>query len=136
MRILAGFLAVALVGGVAEAAPKKRPIVTDTYIEILSPIRFVGASPALASSSTRILDAIANTLRGNPSIRVMAVVGFGADTALDPTTLGLLRARTIVGELVRRGVEPQRLRAEGRAKPAHGTDLSPELIIVERASTP
>lgn len=135
MRILAGFLAVALLAGVAGAAPKKRPIVTDTYIEILSPIRFVGASPALAASSSKILDAVAATLRGNPSIRVMAVVGFGNDTALDPTTLGLLRARTIVAELVRRGVEPQRLRAEGRAKPAHGSDPAPELIIVDRAPT-
>jgi outer membrane protein OmpA-like peptidoglycan-associated protein len=133
MRVLAILLALT---GVAAAGPKPRRVVTDTQIEILSPIRFVGVSAQVTPQSTRILDAIAETLEGNPSIRLMAVVAFGNDSHVAPRVLGELRARALVSELVRRGVSPTRLRAVGRERPDRGTDPGPELLILERAPAP
>jgi hypothetical protein len=123
---------VALLCGIGWADSPRR-VVTETSIEIYDPIRFVGTSPEIAPSSTRMLDAIAATLNGNPSIRVMAVRAFGVDATRDQLVLGERRARAVVFELVRRGVAQARLRAQGAVRPDRGTDPGPELIILERA---
>ena len=121
-----------LLGGLATAGPRRR-VVVDTHIEILDPIRFVGTTPTIAASSTRMLDAMAETLNGNPSLRLLEIRAFGNDAPVDQLVLGERRARAIVSALVRRGVAPGRLRAAGAARPDHGNDPGPQVLILQRA---
>jgi outer membrane protein OmpA-like peptidoglycan-associated protein len=127
----------ALVGAVAGgAAAKGRVVVVDTSVEILEPVRFVGTTAELTPGALRTLDAVARTLAGNPSITKLEVIGFGSDLpgpALHQLALGERRARVIAGELVRRGVAPQRLRFGGEAQPRSGRDPIPVFLILERA---
>ena len=84
---------------VTKPEPKRgRVVVTDTYVEILDHVRFVGDT--IATPSLRTLDAIADTLIGNPSIQLVEV---------QHTTEA--RAQKIVDYLVGQGVEPERLTA-------------------------
>jgi hypothetical protein len=123
-------LTLALLGGQARA----RTVVTDTSIEILQPIQFVGTTSVIAPISTRMLDVIASTLTGNPSILLMEVRADGADAPFDQWMVGELRARAIVAPLVKRGVAPWRLRAAGIARPDPGSGRGPWLFILKRAS--
>ena len=128
MRVLV-FLVFAC--AVASANPGRR-VVTDTKIEILEPVRFVGTTATIAGTSTRMLDAIAETLKGNPSIRVMEVIAYGSDVPTDQVVLGTKRAKAVVEALVRRGVAAKRLRFSGEAR-ADTRDQGPRLLILERA---
>ena len=117
------------VGWFAEPARAVVPgkIVTDTRVEILDPIGFVGSTAQIADSSTPTLDALANTLNGNPSILVVEVDAYAASR-----DIAQARADTVVAALVARGIAPGRLLATG------GVDTSaqppaPELVIVKRA---
>jgi len=123
------FAILALLCGVAWG----RVVVTETTIEIYDPIRFIGTSATIATTSTRMLDAIAAMLKDNPSIRVLEIDAYGNDAPIDQLVLGERRARAVVFELVRRGVPAKRLRAVGGARPEHGNDPGPSLIIAERA---
>jgi len=100
-----------------------KTIVTDTEISILEPIRFVDSTDAIATASLPTIDAVAATFTGNPSLRLIEVHASGPDAAA-----GERRARAIVAELVRRGVEAGRLRVRGEAG-GEGTGFE----IVERA---
>ena len=101
-------------------------VVTDTTVEILDPIRFYAGSPTLDPRSTPILDAIAGTLTGNPSIRLVEVIAYGSDAV--PSL-----QQAVVGELIARGVESRRLRASGEAVPRQGMGPGPVFLILERA---
>ena len=109
------------------AAANPRRVVTSSSIEILDPITFVGATPAIAPSSKKIIDAIAQTLQSNPSIRLLEVRASGADASRDQWLLGQRRTFAIIGELVRRGISPARLQAGGQTP----GNPSPEFIIVK-----
>lgn len=109
-------------------------VVTDTHVEILDPIKFVPGSATLEITSIPMIDAIAQTLTGNPSIRRVAVQAFGADALASlQERLGATRAQMIVDQLIARGVEPKRLVAEGLAQPPAGTPNAPLFLILERA---
>jgi len=116
-----------------EPKPKVK-VVTDTKVEILDPIRFFAGSPTLDPRSTPILDAIAGTLTGNPSITLVEVIAYGADAVPSlQQSVAVARAQAVVGELIARGVESRRLRASGEVVPASGTGPGPTFLILERA---
>ncbi len=107
---------------------------TETSVEILDPIRFLPGSPALERTSIPMLDAVAHTLTGNPSIKRVAVQAFGADALASlQDRLADARAQRIVDELIARGVEPARLVADGSALPPAGQPNAPIFLILERA---
>lgn len=117
----------------ATTEQHKRTVVTDTHVEILDPIRFLAGSPTLDPRSTPILDAIASTLSGNPSIRLVEVHAYGADTlAQFQARVGADRAQAIVNALVARGVDQKRLLAAGSAAPPPGRSAIPVFEIVLR----
>ena len=77
MRWLFAASALALVLGIGIAtdvkdAPRGRVVITETEIEILDTVRFLGTD-TIATRSLRTLDALARTLEGNPSIRLVEV---------------------------------------------------------------
>jgi outer membrane protein OmpA-like peptidoglycan-associated protein len=106
---------------------------TDTHVEILDPIKFFVASPAIDPRSTPILDAVASTLTGNPSIKVVEVIAYGADAVPSlQQSVALARAQAVVAELVARGVDQKRLRASGEAVPTPGNGPGPTFLILKR----
>ena len=118
----------------ATVEREQKTVVTETHVEILDPIRFLAGSPTLDPRSTPILDAIASTLAGNPSIRLVEVHAYGADTlAQFQARVGADRAQAIINALVARGVDKKRLLAAGRATPPPGQSPIPVFEIVERA---
>ncbi len=118
----------------AQPAPERgRMVVTETQIDILDPIRFLTGSSALDPRSTPILDAIASTLTGNPSIKLVAVHAYGVDTLVQfRARVGAERAQAIVEQLVARGVARQRLLAQGEAAPPPGRSVGPTFEILDR----
>ncbi|MFT3698094.1 MAG: hypothetical protein QM831_33440 [Kofleriaceae bacterium] len=120
----------------ATAMARGHVVVTDTKVEILDDVHWIGTTTTPMVSAQRTFDAVASTLQGNPSIH-LEVVGFGSDlvrgNALMQAGLGKQRADVIVKELVRRGVDPTRLTASGEAKPHNGRlDPVPIFVIVTR----
>ncbi len=118
---------------VAEPPAPEVRVVTETSVEILDPIKFVPGSATFEVTSIPMLDAVARTLAGNPSIKRVAVQAFGADTlAAFQAKLGATRAQAIVDALVARGIAPTRLIAEGDAQPPAGQPNAPSFLILER----
>ena len=114
-------------------APKPRKVVTDTQIEILDPIRFVGQTAQIELASLRTLDAVAETLDGNPSILVIEVHAYGAAGAPEfQQRMGDARANAIVAELVKRKIAPDRLRPVGEATAATPGGAQVVFIIAKR----
>ncbi len=114
-----------------------RVVVVETSIEILDNIEFVPATARLVRSADRTLDAVASTLTNNPSITKVAVQAYGYDLNakhVAQVALGELRARVVVTALVKRGVSPLRLRAQGFAAPANHKDPKVSFLLVTRAS--
>jgi hypothetical protein len=75
---------------------KRRVVVVDTSVEILDHVTFVGDT--ISTRSLRVLDAIADTLEGNPAIALVEV---------QATTTA--RAQACVDYLVGQGIAPERL---------------------------
>ncbi len=118
-----------------DGCPDGRLIVTETEIEILPAIKFDGLTTTVVPEAEKTLDAMAATLAGNPSIQVVEVQGFGDDG--DPKyqqVIGLQRARSIVEQLVKRGIDPKRLRSRGIARPPSGQDNRPVFEILQRTN--
>lgn len=108
-------------------------VTTDTHVDILDPIKFFVASPAIDPISTPILDAVASTLTGNPSIQVVEVIAYGADAVPSlQQSVALARAEAVVAALVARGVDQKRLRASGEAVPTQGNGPGPTFLILKR----
>jgi len=113
--------------------PRGRTVVTDTQVEILDPIRFLTGSATIDPRSTPILDAIATTMTGNPSIQLVAVHAYGADALVQfQGRIGAERAQAIVEQLVARGVARTRLVAQGEAAPPPGGSMGPAFEILKR----
>jgi hypothetical protein len=87
-----------------------RMVVTDTSIELLPKVRFIGAN--LAPESHAILDAVAHTMTGNPSIELMEI-----DAAAPNQVLADQRARIVASYLVGAGVLATRLSPVGVVGP-------------------
>ena len=120
-------------GGAAHPQDKPGRVVTsETDIEILDPISFTGEAE-LAPSSHRALDAIAETLDGNPSIKrveVLVHVADGDEAARQQ--IADRRAQAVVDYLVGRKVAAARLTARGVTTPAADPKHTVELNILER----
>ena len=123
-----------LLGGLAHA---ERRVITETSIEIMGPIRFEGATARLARqrSTQHMLDAVAATFNGNPSITLVEVRAYGADAKFQRGLLGSQRARAIVAALVQRGVDKKRLVPRGFGAPRPGESAHPAFLILARESS-
>jgi outer membrane protein OmpA-like peptidoglycan-associated protein len=123
--------ALALVLGAAPTA--RRTVVTSTSVEIIEPLVFAPGSDRLPAGSDRMLGAIASTMDGNPSLRVVAIEAEvspaeGRD-AHARTALGLRRAAAVRARLIALGVAPARL----VARAGTGPRAVIELVIVDRS---
>ena len=127
-RLLAALL---LLTGIARA---ERRVITETKIEVLGPIRFEGATPRLdrGKATTKMLDGLARTFIGNPSITKVEVRAYGADAKYQRGLLGAQRARAIVLALVQRGVNGKRLVPHGFGAPQPGESAHPAFLILAR----
>jgi outer membrane protein OmpA-like peptidoglycan-associated protein len=98
-----------------EVRTAARRVVTDSSITILDTIRFVGTTSVVDPISQPLLDAVVDTLAGNPNIALVEVqaTGNGEQALADD------RAHAIVGYLVTHGVDAARLRAHGIASLPH-----------------
>ncbi|HEX2689766.1 MAG TPA: OmpA family protein [Kofleriaceae bacterium] len=92
-----------------------RVVVTDTSIEILDVIYFEYNSATIQPRSFPILDAVAATVKGNPSIQQIEIQGHTDERGDDNYNLDLSdrRAKSVMKYLVDHGVEDKRLTAQG-----------------------
>jgi outer membrane protein OmpA-like peptidoglycan-associated protein len=130
MRLFSLLVVCALASTVAA-----RTVVTETSIEILEDVHFVGTSTQIAAPSLRTIDAVARTLISNPEITKFEVVAYGTDLAaseLQQLALGAARARTIMLALEQRGVAAPRLRSRGGTNPLHPSNPIPMFLIIDR----
>jgi outer membrane protein OmpA-like peptidoglycan-associated protein len=125
-----------------EHAESGRVVVTESETTILDVVEFAPGTATLRPASNPTLDAVADTLRGNPSIQLVEVQshtsGIGDRAANQALTDQ--RAAVIVKYLVDAGVEPSRLVAQGygdtqpidRAPPEKNERVS--FLILKRAT--
>ncbi len=120
-----------------------RIVVTDTSIEILDTITFDSHSAVLTPASLPMLDAIAGTLDGNPSILLVEIRGHSDWEERDPqhrAELSVQRAEAVATALVARGVNSARLTTYGASddEPLSQTDPAVNrrigVLILERAN--
>jgi outer membrane protein OmpA-like peptidoglycan-associated protein len=99
----------------ADHAERRRVVVTETETTILDVVKFVPGTATLCDSSKATLDAVAQTLRGNPSIQLVEVQSHtsGVGDRAANQTLSSRRAAVVVKYLEAAGIEPSRLVAEG-----------------------
>ncbi len=94
-----------------------RMFVTETTVEVIERIYFDAGKVDISSTGLAILDAIADTLRGNPQILKIEVQGHSDDTELknqdQRISLSEARAAAVIDYLVTRGVARARLEPAG-----------------------
>ncbi len=92
-----------------------RVVVTDTSIEILDMVYFEYDKAIIKKESYDILDAVASTMQGNPSIALIEIQGHTDDRGNDAYNLDLSdrRAAAVKTYLVGKGVEDKRLTSQG-----------------------
>jgi outer membrane protein OmpA-like peptidoglycan-associated protein len=121
--IVAAF--VACTGHAEHADRPGKVTVADTNLEVLDPsISFIGDTAEIAASSDKLLDAIAATLSGDPSIKLVDIVVHGPDKALSAQ-----RAKAVMDQIVARKVAPERLRSSAGDEPTEYVAF----VIVDRA---
>jgi outer membrane protein OmpA-like peptidoglycan-associated protein len=102
---------------VAAETPQEhgRVVVTDTETTILDAVEFAPGTATLRGTSSATLDAVAETLRGNPSIELVEVQSHMRSAGIGDADLAISqrRAEVVVSYLVAAGVEPRRLVAQG-----------------------
>jgi OmpA-OmpF porin, OOP family len=100
----------------ADGCPDRgRVVVTDTSIEILDMVYFEYNKAIIQPRSYAILDAVAATLQGNPSIQLIEIQGHTDERGDDAYNLDLSdkRAKSVEKYLADKGVEASRLTAHG-----------------------
>jgi outer membrane protein OmpA-like peptidoglycan-associated protein len=92
-----------------------RIVVTDASITILEPVTFKDGSGVIAPSSFPILDAVAETMLGNPDIQLVELQGHTDERGDDAANLALSdrRAMAVRDYLIAKDVAAQRLVAQG-----------------------
>jgi len=125
-----------------EVPNEGRVVVTDTETTILDVVEFGPGTATLRSTSRPILDAVAATLQGNPSIELIEVQSHTLGTGDEVANLALSeqRAAAVVAYLVGAGIAPARLEAQGygdtqpidRTTPAKNERIS---FVILRRST-
>ncbi|HWO26886.1 MAG TPA: OmpA family protein [Kofleriaceae bacterium] len=124
-------------GGSPKKEPRGKVVVTDvTAPELLEPIAWAG-EVELAPESHKTLDAVAATLTNNQEIRLIEVGVFyleGDQAARQQ--IADRRARLIVGYLVGKQVEAERLEAAGYIEPTEDNKTSSvRFLILKRDPT-
>lgn len=104
-----------------------RVVVTDTAIEILDHVFFKKGSAAIDPAQLPIVDALAQTLLGNPSITLVEIQGHVSDDE-GSWELSMSRSASIVVALRQRGVESRRLTPQG-----YGATQPLDPSVTERA---
>jgi outer membrane protein OmpA-like peptidoglycan-associated protein len=115
-QVLMTAIAIALFSACAH--PSKEPgkvVVTDTTTEILDIVSFKPGTAELEPRSVPILDVVASTLQGNPSILEVEVQSHTDERGDDDVNLKLSeqRAQVVMKYLVDKGVAQSRLTAQG-----------------------
>jgi outer membrane protein OmpA-like peptidoglycan-associated protein len=92
-----------------------RVVVTDTSIEILDMVYFEYDKAIIKKESYPILDAVAATMQGNPSINLIEIQGHTDERGDDAYNLDLSdrRAHSVRDYLIGKGVDEKRLTAQG-----------------------
>lgn len=90
-----------------------RVIVNESAIEILDYIYFKKGSATISPQSLPIVDALAQTLIGNPDIKLVEAQGHASDEEGRGWELSSERAAATIMALRQRGVEAQRLTPQG-----------------------
>jgi len=92
-----------------------RVVVTDTSIEILDVIYFEYNSDVIKPASYPILDAVAATMQGNPSIQLIEIQGHTDERGDDAYNLDLSdrRAKSVLKYMVGKSVDANRLTSQG-----------------------
>ena len=92
-----------------------RVVVTDTSIEILDMVYFEYNKATIKKESYPILDAVAATMQGNPSISLIEIQGHTDERGDDAYNLDLSdrRAHSVRDYLIGKGVDEKRLTAQG-----------------------
>lgn len=94
--------------------PRGRVVVTETETTILDVVEFAPGTATLRATSSATLDAVADTLQGNPSIELVEVQAHvRSDRDAAALELSQQRAEVVVAYLVHRGVAASRLTAQG-----------------------
>ena len=100
----------------ADGCPDRgRVVVTDTSIEILDMVYFEYNKATIKKESYPILDAVAATMQGNPSIALIEIQGHTDERGDDAYNLDLSdrRAHSVRDYLIGKGVDEKRLTAQG-----------------------
>jgi len=92
-----------------------RVVVTDTSIEILDMVYFELDKAVIKKESYPILDAVASTLQGNPSISLIEIQGHTDEQGNDAYNLDLSdrRAAAVKKYIADKGVDEKRLTSQG-----------------------
>jgi outer membrane protein OmpA-like peptidoglycan-associated protein len=100
---------------IAPPVENRRVVVTETETSILDVIEFAPGTAKIRKHSFATLDAVAATLQGNPSIELVEVQSHtrGRGNARTHLDLTQKRAEAVVAYLVKQGVAPSRLDAQG-----------------------
>ena len=90
-------------------------VVTDTSIEILDVIYFEYDKAVILPKSFPILNAVAATMKGNPSIKLIEIQGHTDERGDDAYNLDLSdrRAKSVMKYLLDNGVDEKRMTAQG-----------------------
>jgi outer membrane protein OmpA-like peptidoglycan-associated protein len=118
----------------ACGGPKSKPrmVVTDSKVELVEPITFTGEAE-IAPSAIPALDAIAETLVGNPSILLVEVQVYVTDG--DEATRQQRadkRAQVVVDYLIGKQVAAERLQAKGYVTPSPDRTTPTVFLILKR----
>lgn len=125
-------VASAQVGHPFGAPPGRRYVVvssSDCGMVVLEPVQFAGASASIPRSAYPMLDLVAETMVKTRSILRLEVQGHTDDHGDEATNLALSDARAVVvrNYLITKGVEPDRLEAQGYGETAPvSTERTPE----------
>ncbi len=90
-----------------------RVVVTASAIEILDMVYFAKGSDAVKRESMPIVDAIAATLIGNPTIKLIELQGHADGSEADSYGISARRAAAVQAVLMAKGVPPSRLTVQG-----------------------
>jgi outer membrane protein OmpA-like peptidoglycan-associated protein len=96
-----------------DGCPDASHVCVEEPITIPARLQFDARSSRARPEHGELLDRIAQTLIENPQVQRLIVRGHATSRERDPSALALARAETVRMELVRRGVQRERLEVEG-----------------------